>query len=180
MAEYRTHQALKGLQEVMEKEGQRRLQLPRLFVLNRRQLDEYQIMTKRQQRVAFALTWGAAIGGFVVLIAGLAMIGALSKGVDPLDKAIAGGLTAIGAALSGYLGKTFYDGFKTATSQLNRYYEEPSLTGRLLAAERILDQMPEPERSERAIELFTSLLTWKEDRRSSPSDKDAQAGTARP
>lgn len=46
------------------------LPLTKLFELNRRQLDEYQEMTKKQQRSAFLLTQIASIFAFLALAAG--------------------------------------------------------------------------------------------------------------
>jgi hypothetical protein len=153
VATYRVDQAIEELRKVMET-GQGNLQLPRLFDLNRRQLDQYQDLTKSQQHVAFVLTWCAAVGAFLVLIAG----SILALRVGDEDKFITGGLTALGTILSTFLGKTFFEGHREAMKQLNYYYAEPSLTGRLLAAERILDQLPEESRSEYVAALITRIL----------------------
>lgn len=153
VATYRVDQAIEELRKVMES-GQGNLQLPRLFDLNRRQLDQYQDLTKSQQHLAFVLTWSAAVGAFVVLIAGSILV--LRVGDD--DKFITGGLTALGTILSTFLGKTFFEGHREAMKQLNYYYAEPSLTGRLLAAERILDQLPAESRSEYVAALITRIL----------------------
>ncbi|MCZ2402197.1 hypothetical protein IV498_03125 [Paenarthrobacter sp. Z7-10] len=153
VATYRVDQAIEELRKVMES-GQGNLQLPRLFDLNRRQLDQYQDLTKSQQHVAFVLTWCAAVGAFLVLIAG----SILALRVGDEDKFITGGLTALGTILSTFLGKTFFEGHREAMKQLNYYYAEPSLTGRLLAAERILDQLPSESRSEYVAALITRIL----------------------
>lgn len=132
-------------------------EFPSLFYLNRRQLDEYQELTKRQQHLAFVMTWSASVAAFIVLIVGVL---AVVNQDDVSGKFIAGGLTALGALLSGFLGKTFFDGHETATRQLNHYYSEPSLTGRLLAAERIIEQLSPNDKSKQAVELITTMLKW--------------------
>lgn len=162
-ARYRVDEALRELREAMEStkggtESRSRVQLARMFELNRRQLDEYQQLTKSQQRTAFALTWGAAIAAFLILAAG--SIVALQRDA-PDDKYIATGLTALGTLLSAFLGKTFFDGHKEAMNQLNHYYHEPSLTGRLLTAERILDRLPDnAQKGEAATKILTHILAW--------------------
>jgi hypothetical protein len=153
MVRYRVDQALR---EVCSAETIDRLPLTGLFELNRRQLDEYQEMTKRQQKVAFRLTWGAAVVGFAVLVAGIA----LSLRVNPgTSQYVVGGLSGLGTALSGYLGHTFYRGHRAAMRQLNRYYKEPSMTGRLLAAERLVDKLGGPVPNGFAEQLVTAVLT---------------------
>lgn len=156
-ARYRVDDALTKLRQAMEsKDANSKMQLARMFELNRGQLDEYQQLTKRQQRTAFTLTWGAAVAALLILVAG--SIVALRVGDE--NKYITGGLTALGTILSAFLGRTFFRGHEKAMEQLNHYYLEPSLTGRLLAAERILDQLPPAERHKKAAEILTKLLAW--------------------
>lgn len=52
-------------------DSDRELPLVRFFQLNRRQLDEYQEMTKKQQKGAFFLTQAASIAAFLALVAGV-------------------------------------------------------------------------------------------------------------
>lgn len=111
------------------------LSLNGLFELNRRQLDEYQLLTRRQQRIAFQLAWCASVVAFLVLVVGTVIT--FSSGFPTEEQFLAGGLTTVGTVLSGFLGKTFFDGHQKATDQLNHYYKEPYWTGRILAAERI-------------------------------------------
>lgn len=154
-ARYRVEKALVDLRDSMQKAGPEE-QLARMFVLNRQQLDEYQQLTRRQQRTAFALTWGAAVAALLILVAG--SIVALRVGDQ--DKYITGGLTALGTLLSTFLGQTFFRGHERAVEQLNLYYLEPSLTGRMLAAERILRHFPDAEKPKYAAEIMAKILAW--------------------
>jgi hypothetical protein len=127
------------------------LELPALFALNRRQLDAYQEITKKQQGSANRLAQIASVVAFVVLIAGIVLAATLPGG---LEKSFAGGLSAFGAALSSFLAATFFKASKAANKQMNSYYLEPQRTGRLLAAERIVTAVkplvlaaPEPEQT---------------------------------
>lgn len=156
-ARYRIEKALEELRATMEKADSRPAeQLAKMFALNRGQLDEYQQLTKRQQRMAFGLTWGAAVAALLILVVG----SILALRVGDQDKYITGGLTALGSLLSAFLGGTFFKGHEKAMEQLNLYYLEPSLTGRMLAAERILSHMPDNERSKHASEILMKLLAW--------------------
>lgn len=132
------------------------LPLPELFVLNRRQLDEYQTITKRQQAMAFMLTWAATGLAFVVLVLGII----LSYRTEPgTDQYVVAGLTGLGSLITAFLTKTFYDGYDKATKQLSVYYAEPNLTGRALAAERLIDGMEDREaRTAAAREVMAVLL----------------------
>jgi hypothetical protein len=156
-ARYRVDDALTKLREAMESDSaSSKMQLARMFELNRGQLDEYQQLTKRQQRTAFVLTWGASVAALLILVAG--SIVAIRVGDE--NKYITAGLTALGTLLSAFLGKTFFKGHEKAMDQLNHYYQEPSLTGRLLAAERLLNQLPPEERAKKAAEIMNKLLDW--------------------
>ena len=159
MAAYRVDIALDA---VCHPSSGKPLGLAGLFELNRRQLDEYQEMTKRQQRIAFGLTWGASVVAFGVLVGGTALSLRQTPGSAQY---VVGGLTGLGTLLSGFLSKTFYDGHREAMEQLNFYYAEPSMTGRVLAAERIIKKLgmrkgPGPGAGDVAREIVTGLLTW--------------------
>lgn len=177
---YRVDEALGSLRQAMEADQATRAQIARMFELNRRQLDEYQELTKSQQRLAFALTWGAAIASLVILIVGSTI--ALRIPVDQADdKFIAGGLTALGSLLSAFLGAVFFRGHEHAMKQLNRYYHEPSLTGRLLAAERLLEHLPANSDEKRAaasaiMTRILEILQWvpSDDETKKPKSEQAQ------
>ena len=123
----------------------RPLQIQQLFQLNRRQLDEYQLITRKQQRSAFLLAQIASVVAFAVLIGGVAL--AFSQKA-PVDKYVTSGLSALGSLLSGFLAATFFQSSRDSNEQMNRYYLEPQRTGRLLAAERIVRNMPNASEQE--------------------------------
>lgn len=155
--------------------GEPKLSLPKLYELNRRQLDQYQELTRKQETSAYRLAQLASFVALAVLVAGLAV--SLSS-ESSIDKYVGGGLSGLGAALSAFLAATFFKSHRQASKQLNRYYLEPQRTGRLLAAERIaaLDPGIAP-----AIlsELVAALMSWempgpvKAGEPSAPSTDDA-------
>jgi len=132
------------------------LQIQELFQLNRRQLDEYQLITRKQQKSAFLLAQVASVVAFAVLVGGVFI--ALGQ-TDDVDKYITGGLSALGTLLSGFLAATFFKSSKDANEQMNRYYLEPQRTGRLLAAERIVNSIPSATEQIRT-DMITAVLGW--------------------
>lgn len=95
------------------------LPLTKLFELNRRQLDEYQEMTKKQQRSAFLLTQAASVTAFLALVVGIALS---FRGGTGTEKYVVSGLSGLGALLSAFLANTFYQSHRDANEQLNRYF----------------------------------------------------------
>lgn len=153
-AKYGVDSALEDLRRAMETGLSTRIQLALMFQLNRKQLDEYQEITKNQQRTAFILTWIAAVAAFLILIFGSFLSLRL---VDQDKQFIAGGLTALGSLLSAFLSAVFFRGHDLATNQLNHYYLEPSLTGRILAVERMLEHLTDPADKSETAKL---MMKW--------------------
>lgn len=170
MAEYRTDAALSRICA----DPHTTLSLNGLFELNRRQLDEYQHLTKRQQQLAFRMTWTAAIAGFGVLVACIVLAFLAKK---PEQRYLVSGLGALSAGISGYLGKTFYEGHRAAMRQLNVYYREPYMTGRVLAVERLVTQLARtPAVRPFLNDIVAALLQWQlPPVDSEPDDKNNQA-----
>lgn len=79
-----------------------------------------------------------------------------------------------------HAGKTFFKGHEKAMEQLNHYYLEPSLTGRLLAAERILDQLPAEERHKKAAEIMNKLLDWEPPPEKTTLENPEESAEAKP
>jgi hypothetical protein len=130
------------------------LRLPDLFQLNRRQLDEYQLITRKQQKTA--VLWAQVASGvaFAVLVGGILI--AISGSSD-VEKFVAGGLSGLGSLLSTFVAATFFRSAAQANRQMNRYYLEPQRTGRLLASERLIDA--DRQRPDGSHELLSSIVT---------------------
>lgn len=171
-ARYSVDEALEELRQAMETDESSKIQLARMFELNRRQLDEYQEITKSQQRTAFALTWSAAVAAFLILIIG-SIVALYGFKEDSTRQFIAGGLTALGSLLSAFLGAVFFRGHDHAANQLNHYYLEPSLTGRILAVERMLAHLPKDvDRTETAKLMMKWIQSLEFPPRSQNGGKD--------
>lgn len=111
------------------------LTLEKLYVLNRRQLDEYHMLSVRQASIAFRNATIAAILAFTILVAGAIQVVQLAQ--DDAGRYIAGGLSALGAGLSAFVAAVFFRSYDKTSAQLREYYEEPARTGRILASERL-------------------------------------------
>lgn len=134
------------------------LQIQQLFRLNRRQLDEYQSVTRRQQRSAFLLAQAATLIAFAVLIAGIIITLSSDKNID---KYITGGLSALGSALSAFVAATFFSLQKDANRQMYRYYLEPQRTGRLIAAERAANKLKDMGADPAVLSsIVNAVLGW--------------------
>ena len=106
----------------------------------------------------------------MVLVAGVI----LSLQQSPAsDKYIVAGLTGLGALLSAYLGNTFLMSARRADSQLNLYYREPHMMGRVLVGERLASTMCADDKSEEAKTMIATLMAWPipEDNGTRPTDK---------
>lgn len=158
--------------------GASALELPQLFELNRRQLDEYQQITRKQQGSTFLLAQIASVVAFLVLVAGI--VTALAAH-DDVEKYLSGGLSALGTALSAFLAKTFFQAHQDANAQMNRYYLEPQRTGRLLAAERAISKIATADAKPLLAEIVQSVLSWEMpvEGEHEPADDEASLGSTK-
>ncbi|MBW5422642.1 hypothetical protein GKQ77_13895 [Streptomyces sp. BG9H] len=111
-----------------------RIQLSDLFVLNRRQLDEYHVNSLTEQRTAFQRAQITSLVGFVFLLLGVTL--SFRAGADS-ERYTSAGLTALGALLSGYVSRVFFKSYSETSKALRHYYSEPLRTGQVLTAERL-------------------------------------------
>jgi hypothetical protein len=59
-----------------------------------------------------------------------------------------GAVGVSGAVLGTYISRTFIQSQESASSQMRQYFEHPVALARLLAAERLIDSLPEDQRPE--------------------------------
>ncbi|MFI5978046.1 hypothetical protein [Streptomyces sp. NPDC051452] len=120
--------------EALRSQGSRRLSLADLFVINRRQLDEYHVTSLHEQRAAFRNAQIAAAIGFILLAAGVALV---VENNDSSARYAAAGLTGVASILSGFISSIFFKSYTDTTRELRHYYWEPLRTGQVLAVERL-------------------------------------------
>jgi hypothetical protein len=150
--------ASQGVRAALDSLGET-TELPALLRLNRRQIEEYHVLTKGQASSAYLASQVAMSAGLLVLLIGSAVALALD---DAGSKAAAAGLTALGSLLAGYIGRTFIRTYERTLVQLNHFFEQPLLNSYLLTAERLVGAMSPPERDgmyRRLIERSLDALT---------------------
>lgn len=128
-----------------------------LFRYTRRQLDAYQEESRNQQRLAFRRAQFASVFGLVVLIVGIVVS---LKEAAGSDKYVVAGLSGLGAALSGYIASTFIGTARRANEQLNLYYREPHMMGRLVVAERLATTICDSCKKEMGESMIAQALAW--------------------
>lgn len=149
--------------------GETVISLNVLFAYNRRQLDAYQEEARNQQRLAFRYALWTSTLGFAVLLAGISVSFRLGPGSETY---VAGGLSAVGAALSAYVAGTMLRIYHRADTQLNRFYLEPHMLGRLLLAERLMDSRDTAGSVSNRDTIIRRILEWPLPGSDEPAEKD--------
>lgn len=133
--------------------------LEKLLVLNRRQLDDYHLSSTRQQSIAFRNAQIAAVVGLIVLVMGAILA---TRQSSDTARYVAAGISALGAALSAYIARTFFALSRNASMEMKRYYQEPFKTHDILMIERIAD----PKKNDRLRKAMVGELLKIVDRHS--------------
>jgi hypothetical protein len=147
LARGEVYEALDELQSSME--------LPALLRLNRKQIDEYHVLTKGQAASSYLNSQIAMGAGFLILAAGATIALAAH---DPTTKVASAAVTAVGGALAGYLGRTFIRTYERTLSQLNFFFEQPLVNSYILTAERLVREMGSDKRDATYERLVEGLI----------------------
>lgn len=108
--------------------------LATLIELNQSQIDQYHKIATGQADRSFRSAQRAMWIGLLILTA--CFIAGLF--VTPAEARIfIGSLAALGTTLSGFLNRTYLKMYSQAVGQLDRYFDQPVLTGYYLTAERL-------------------------------------------
>lgn len=111
------------------------LALPALWGVTHARLAAYHVTAVGQAEKAFRNAQYAMAAGFVLL--GVFVYAAFHA-KSAAGTATAGALGAVAAALSGYIARTFIKSQEMTSAALHRYFEEPLVLSRYLAAERLV------------------------------------------
>lgn len=128
--------------------------LPGLLLLNRRQMEAYESLTRRQAASSYRLSHVALAVGLLLVVAG--SVAALLADADAA-KAASAGLAAVAAAVSGYIARTYLRIYERTLSQLNYYFEQPLITSYVLTAERLVERMSETHRDDALARMVDQL-----------------------
>jgi hypothetical protein len=135
--------------------GMGETELTRLLTANRELLDEYQKPVRRQARTSYLAAQIATFVGLGILVAGTTIILALGESSARLG---VGALAAVGAALSGFIARTFLRVYERAQDQLNFYFREPLVTSYLLTAERIAGKLEGELRQQALADMVSEIV----------------------
>ncbi|MEV6197306.1 hypothetical protein AB0M19_33470 [Streptomyces sp. NPDC051920] len=154
------------------------LRLPVLWDVTEKRLAYYHKIVTRQAEQSFRNGQVAMSAGFVVLILGAS----LALTADTTAKTVvAGTLSAIGAAIAAYIGRTFVRSQESASQHLLMYFRQPLELSRNLAAERLLAEMERATRSNAAQRLMESILSSGPEGSAPPQrSESAQTDTGEP
>jgi hypothetical protein len=145
--------SLEDAEEQLAQSGE--LELAALWKVTQQRLDYYHRIVTQQARQSFRNAQVATFVGLIILFAAAAAA-FISK--STIGSIVAGSLGAIGAAISGYIGRTFIRSQETAATQLRSYFDQPLEFSRYLAAERLIPNLTEDDRNRAVGELMALII----------------------
>jgi len=147
-------QRAKELANLVER-AQGALSVGILFDVYSKRIEKYQTETQARAGWSFIFAIVAMLSGLSFVVwGGMEAVTSNQEAVR-----IAGAtVSAIGAALSAFITKTFLDVHKLSLSQLNRYFRQPVLNSHVLTAQRLADQLDDPAAKEEAYRAIIQRL----------------------
>ncbi|WP_189960038.1 TRADD-N-associated membrane domain-containing protein [Streptomyces alanosinicus] len=157
--------ALKAAEETAEQQRELHAQqlsqlktvtpLATLLELNQTQIDEYHRIATDQADRSFRSSQRAMALGLLIIVgcfaAGLYFTGGATK-------VFVASIAGVGAALAAFLNRTYLQMYGQTLSQLNRYFEQPVLTGYYLTAERLAQGLTDDPESEMRRRIIDQVL----------------------
>ncbi|GAA2802949.1 hypothetical protein GCM10010441_29590 [Kitasatospora paracochleata] len=129
--------------------------LAELLELNQKQIDAYhRIATGQADRSFRSSQWAMWIGLAVVVVCFAVGL----KVPSGEAKIFIGAMGGVGTVLSGYLSRTYLQVYGQTLAQLNRYFEQPVLTGYYLTAERLAKDLPDTPEGEMRRKIIDQVL----------------------
>lgn len=122
---------------------------------NFKQMRAFTVIAQRQARMSFYASLTASGIALFILIAGAAAANGLTA--TPA-KITAGSLAAAGAALSGFLAKTFLNSYSMAARQMSYYYGQPLVHCYLLHAEWLMSMAEKSSGDEASFRLWQQII----------------------
>jgi hypothetical protein len=118
-------------------------------------LNSYHTEAGDQLHSAYLLAQIAAGLGFVTLLVLGIVAGFAASSVQSI---VAGAAATVGAALAAFISKTFQTTYSQALRQRMTYFDEPVVMARLLAAERLVQQLEGAPRSEALLTMVRAAV----------------------
>lgn len=128
-----------------------------MWVLTNERLRGYHERAYRQADQSFRNAQWAVIGGFII-VASTAGIAAWKTSLSTPSSIVIGAIGTVGAGLAAYVGRTFLRLQETTASAMRGYFAQPQETFRYLVAERLVDRLPENERTQTIEYLVQAVM----------------------
>ncbi len=132
-----------------------KLDLSGLWIAAQGRLNYYHDIALSQSRTSFLSGQIATALGFLLLI--IAIISAAISDSTSFTL-VAGSVGATGAALGGFIGRTFLKTQEISVEQLRSYFVQPLEVSRHLAAERLVNTLEGEDRSDATRDVIRSIL----------------------
>jgi CHASE3 domain sensor protein len=142
-------------------DGQRRTDIPSVRgpddarTNNQLLIDRYHQLTTQQAATSYRNSQIAMAAGLALLVIGAVVAINTTSGSAQL---VVGGLTALGTALSAYLGATFIRTYERALLQMNYYFGQPLVTSYILEAERLSGKLSKAKRDNALSAIISETL----------------------
>ncbi|WP_395638373.1 hypothetical protein [Pseudolysinimonas sp.] len=136
-------------------ESGQELDLASLWAITQKRIEYYHQIAIGQSESSFRNGTIAGFAGFVLLL----IVGVVGAFTTSLNASIAvGAVGAAGAAMTAYLGSTFMKTQAASTEQLRQFFVQPVEFSRVLAAERLIESLPESDRAYAVKLVLASML----------------------
>ncbi|WP_374159099.1 hypothetical protein ACEWX3_07705 [Mycobacterium sp. G7A2] len=138
-----------------------------LMNLNRKQMEAYDSMAKKQASSAHSATLGAAIFGLITVGAGIVVAVTADAAASKFAAAI---VSAVGTATGGYIAATFIRVQEGAREQMRYYFQQPLVQSYLLSAERLVGRLDEKDRPEQMRAIIAAAIAQTAELKNQNSD----------
>jgi hypothetical protein len=129
-------------------------------------LDSYHIEAEAQLRLAYRVAQVVSVLGFCLVVA-LGIAASVSS--TTAKAAVTASVATVGAALAGYIGRTFQHTYERALIQRMAYFQQPVVAVQLLTAERLLSRLRSDETHDAAVLEIIRAATQVHANREQPS-----------
>ena len=157
--------------------AQRSIRMGYLFDVYNKQIEKYQTETQARAGWSFIFAIFSMLAGLAVVIGGGTYV---LSGANYQARTAGVVMAGIGAALSGFITRTFLDVHKLSLGQLNRYFRQPVLNSHILTAQRLAEQIEDPAARQELIKMIIAaalLLVHESDEARDPVAKSRLAAT---
>jgi hypothetical protein len=122
---------------------------------NASQMHAYDLMARRQAAQSHRASLVAMFVGLALVGAGVA-VAVLAP--DTASKVVGAAVTSVGAAVGGYIARTFLTNSRRSADNAAYYFQQPLVTSYLLGAERLLSRLPEDARASALQNIIGATL----------------------